>query len=84
VIPFAGRVTLWKGENRKQAMVWTGITGFALLMARSPGRLKGDPADPEPGGEPSGEDQAGEALRAQEARASRRRRSRSGQGGDGR
>ncbi|MDQ1658640.1 MAG: hypothetical protein QOD41_3723 [Cryptosporangiaceae bacterium] len=86
VIPFAGRVTLWKGENRKQAMVWTGITGFALLMARSPGRLKGGPADPERGGEPSPEELArAETLLAQEARETRRRRrSRSGQDAGGR
>jgi signal peptidase len=86
VIPFVGRVTLWKGENRKQAMVWTGITAFALLMARSPGRLKAEAADPEPDGELSPEELVrSETLLAQEARENRRRRrSRSGRDENGR
>jgi signal peptidase len=44
VIPLVGKVTLWRGGNRPQAILWTSVTAAALIMARSPGRLTDEPA----------------------------------------
>jgi signal peptidase len=37
VIPHVGKVTLWRDNNREDAMLWSAITVAALLLARGPG-----------------------------------------------
>jgi signal peptidase len=51
VIPYVGKMVLWQEENRKQAAVWTAMTGLAILFVRnpkggdhSPGAAKPEPA----------------------------------------
>jgi signal peptidase len=83
VIPHVGKVTLWRGENRTQAAVWTGLTMVALLLAGMPGRTRGrgapDPAAPDPAAPATDAPSSG-----WRDRPGRRRRVRPGRAGDDR